>query len=388
MEEITTTGTATPTLFQRWPWLTSKSLLAFLGGLLAILVLGLGVIWLRAGRPLMFGGQNLANLPDTARLLINAPKPTPTPALTPSWLTGVLVTPEAANLRPLGVMIENHQDARPQSGLSQADLVYEAIAEGGITRFLAIFADPRADIRVGPVRSARTYFVDWATELGAFYAHVGGSSSALKQIAARPGFYDLNQFSVGSPTFWRDLSQQVATEHTMYSSTAKLWQYATATRKYNTKASFTPWKFTDAPAADSRPTTAQTITVDFSSPQFRVGWTYDPAANTYTRSLAGKPHSDAINNKSITAKTVILHTVAHQMVSGDKGSEWKLSLTGSGSARVFMNGVETAATWQKAGANRTQYFDSSGKELVLPRGNIWVEIIHPETSVSVTTPSA
>ena len=368
-------------------WLSSRRLLAFLAGLLTILVLGVGILWLRAGRPLSFGGRNISDLPDTARSLIRAPKATPTPVLVPSLLTGELVAPDAANLRPLGVMIENHPDARPQSGLASANLVYEAIAEGGITRFLAVFADPRADVRVGPIRSARSYFVDFATELGAMYAHVGGNLSALQQIDATKGFFDLNQFAIGGPTFWRDNSRKVATEHTMYSATNKLWQYAAEKRKYDTKASFTPWQFANEPPVASR-AAAQTITVNFSSASYKVDWAYDPTANNYTRAMAGKPHLDATNSKVITAKTVILHTVSHQMVTGpDKEREWKLSLTGSGSARVFMNGTETAATWKKSGASRTKYFDSNGQELVFPRGNIWVEIIHPETSMSITTPT-
>ena len=132
--------------------------------------------------------------------------------------------------RPLAVMIENHQESRPQSGLTASDIIYEAVAEGGITRFMALFYCNLSDIQVGPVRSARTYYLDWLGEYDGLYAHVGGANTpgpadALGQII-RYKVKDLNQFSIGFPVFWRDyqrLGHPVATEHTMYSSTQKLW---------------------------------------------------------------------------------------------------------------------------------------------------------------------
>src|SRR5258706_15981208 len=132
---------------------------------------------------------------------------------------------------PLGVMIENHTEARRQSDLSYGDDVYESVAEGGITRFLAIYYCKDAP-EVGPVRSARTYFVDFASEYADYplYAHVGGANAsgpadALGQIDSYgwTGYNDLNQFSIGFPTYWRDydrLGHTVATEHTMYSTTS------------------------------------------------------------------------------------------------------------------------------------------------------------------------
>src|SRR3989344_5480690 len=146
--------------------------------------------------------------------------------------------------RPLGIMIENHEEARPQSGLSKADVIYEAVAEGGITRFLAIYlcGASAEDVQVGPVRSARTYFLDWISEYGIspLYVHVGGANcdpstgsgcaggakaDALGQIQKYGWqvYNDINQFSAGFPTFWRDKDRlrnpdgsEVATEHTMY----------------------------------------------------------------------------------------------------------------------------------------------------------------------------
>src|SRR3990167_621093 len=143
--------------------------------------------------------------------------------------------------RPLGIMIENHEEARPQSGFSSADIIYEAVAEGGITRFLSIYYCQDGG-QVGPVRSARTYFMDFLSEYGNYplYAHVGGANQpgpadALSQLDdyGWTAYNDLNQFSIGFPVFWRDydrLGRPVSTEHTMYSTADKLWEYARSSR--------------------------------------------------------------------------------------------------------------------------------------------------------------
>src|SRR3989338_8386825 len=143
--------------------------------------------------------------------------------------------------RPLVVMIENHTDARPQSGLTSADIIYEAVAEGGITRFATVFYCKDAPY-IGPVRSARVYFISFAAEYGnnPLYAHVGGANTpgpadALGKLHTIKwsGKNDLNQFSINFPYFFRDYDRLTgrATEHTMYSSTQKLWEYAQKARK-------------------------------------------------------------------------------------------------------------------------------------------------------------
>ena len=154
--------------------------------------------------------------------------------------------------RPLGIMIENHEESRPQSGLSFADVVYEAVAEGGITRFLGIFYCQDSGI-VGPVRSARTYFLDWVSEYGEnpLYVHVGGANTpgpanALGQIEdyGWNQYNDLNQFSIGFPTFRRDesrLGREVATEHTMYSTTSKLWEVGKSRKLTNVDDDGVSW---------------------------------------------------------------------------------------------------------------------------------------------------
>lgn len=312
----------------------------------------------------------------------NSTSGTNTPAIpqVASYLNGALVDQNKEYLRPLAVMIENYPEARPQSGLSSADLVYEAIAEGGITRFMAVYGDPTHNIKVGPIRSARTYFVDFADELKALYAHVGGAEDALNQIQNTPNFHDLNQFSIGEPVFQRDYSKNVSLEHTMYSTTLKLWNYAIDTKKWSKGGEYTKWKFgTDIDTAN-RPAT-QNISVKVSDTLYDVEWVYNPENNSYKRNLAGKAHIDANNNTQIEAKNIILQKVARTAKSGEKGG-WNYQLEGSGVATIINNGQVTQGKWIKEEGKRTKYFDAQGVEVSLVPGQIWVEIVHTDSVIS------
>ncbi len=236
--------------------------------------------------------------------------------------------------RPLFVMIENHQESRPQSGLSNADIIFEAVAEGGVTRFGAMYyCNAQAiDVVLAPIRSARSYFVDYASGFyRPLYVHVGGANvpgptNALGQI----GDYgwdmenDLNQFSIGYPAFVRNYNRiegkSVATEHTMQSSTEKLWQVA-AEREWGNVA---PDHIRDPVVAgeawtdlyqgwifeQEKPETGSVdqVSYDFWSGynNFSVSWEYDPENDVYLRSQAGEPHIDLNNDKRIAAANVVV----------------------------------------------------------------------------------
>ncbi len=305
--------------------------------------------------------------------------------------------------RPLGVMIENHEEARPQSGLSSADVVYEAVAEGGITRFLALFYCQDAG-QVGPVRSARTYFVDFASEYGTnpLYAHVGGANAsgpadALGQLTdyGWTGYNDLNQFSIGFPTFWRDydrLGHTVATEHTMYSTTAKLWDFAAKSRKLTNvdkdgkswDSGFVPYTFKD----DALSGTTQTVHLEFWNgyKQYFVDWIYDKPTNTYKRQNANVPHLDKDTNKQIAAKNVAILVMEES--NANDGYENNLHLLykdkGTGKAYIFMDGQEVKGTWRKDNRTaRTLLFDSAGNGIKFDRGLIWFAVLPTNGVITV-----
>lgn len=300
--------------------------------------------------------------------------------------------------RPLAAMIENHAEARPQSGLSRADIVYEAVAEGGITRFLAVYycGGSAEDVIIGPVRSARTYFLDFASEYGDYplYAHVGGANvpgpaNALGQI----GDYgwlskgnDLNQFSLGFPTFWRDyerIGHPVATEHTMYSTTDRLWEVAHK-RELDAKddegekwdESFKAWKFKDEADLDERGEVKK-IDFDFwsSYSEYSVNWQYDSEANLYRRFNDGQAHKDLSNDEHLQTKTVIVLLMKEKGPIDDL-KHLLYTTTGKGQAFVFQDGQVIKGTWQKKEREaRTKFLDNRGKEIALNRGSIWIEII-------------
>ncbi len=306
--------------------------------------------------------------------------------------------------RPLAVMIENHTDARPQSGLSDADVVYEAVAEGGITRFMALFYCNLGEVQVGPVRSARTYFIDWLSEYNGLYAHVGGANTpgpadALGQIITYK-IKDLNQFSIGFPVYWRDyqrLGHPVATEHTMYSTTQKLWEVgakrgweATDSAGVKWDANFTPWKFKDEKAGgttNEHSSSTNKITVNFwdSQPDYTVEWDYDTATNTYKRKNAGSPFLDLDNKTQLSPKVVVVQF--EKEVNANDGYPGNVHLLyatiGTGKALFFQDGGVIEGKWIKASRlARSKYVDSKGAEIQFDKGQIWIQTVPEGSKVS------
>ncbi len=304
--------------------------------------------------------------------------------------------------RPLTVMIENHQDSRPQSGVSSADVVYEAVAEGGITRFLAVFYCGAAhdDLIIGPVRSARIYFMDWAQEYGDFplYAHVGGANrvgpadalGAISKLGWISQGNDMNQFAIGFPTFWRDyerIGHPVATEHTMYASTDKLWELAQErglTNKNNKGDSwdknFTLWKFSDSASGENAPI------VEFpfwkGHTEYSVRWIWDAAVRVWKRESGGQLHTDLNNKEQLQVSTVIVQFTVEKSLN-DPEKHMLYTTTGKGNAIVFRDGIGIRGTWQKdSPASQTKFIDSKGKEIELAPGPIWIEILPTGTEVS------
>lgn len=293
---------------------------------------------------------------------------------------------------PLGVMIENHLDARPQSGIEAADITYEVIAEGGITRTLNIYYCQDAGI-VGPVRSARTYFLDFVSEYGEYplYAHVGGANTpgpanALGQINdyGWGSYNDLSQFSIGFPTFKRDesrLGREVATEHTMYSVTTKLWDVGKERGLTNVdkdgkewNESFTSYSFNSKPVVGTK---AQVIDIPWDYPDYSVTWTYDPKTNVYLRKNGGDPHMDRNTKKQLSTTNVVVLFMkeSHANDGYENNAHMLYGTKGSGDALVFVGGKEIEATWEKADRQaHLSLTDSSGQEIKFNPGKIWFEV--------------
>lgn len=299
-------------------------------------------------------------------------------------LDGMMYAPEDANRHPLAVMVENHTQARPHTGLDEASIIYEAIAEGGITRFLAIYG-PLTPDKVGPVRSARTYYLDWDLEYDAFYAHCGGNIDALDLIP-QLGIKDLDQFSVGSKAYWRENRGGRATEHTMYTDTKKLYSEAKDKGWDITKSDFTSLEFKNDLDKAQRPT-SQTVKVNFSTEPYNVTWKYDPESNEYLRYVGATAHKDEKNDKQLKAKNIIVQVV-NRTATTTKINEpgWNMDTVGEGKAKIYLDGKEIEAKWKKTSEKaRTLFYDAQGKQIKFNPGVFWYEIVHPDTSVTAET---
>lgn len=314
----------------------------------------------------------------------STPTPVPTPVVVESQLDGTMVNTASAARHPLAIMVENHPQARPQSGLIDASIVYETLAEGGITRFMGIFG-PKLPTQVGPIRSARTYYVDWAEEFDAFYAHYGGAPDALRKIPA-DGVKDLNGMQIGAAQFWRHTYPGVtASEHTAFTNAEKLFNYSLTTKKWANSAPASVYKFKDDPTAAEKGK-GGTLTVNFSgNATYIAKFVYDPTTNTWPRTLAGVAHKDRISGLQIAPKNIIVQTASEIYKKGKKDHD--VQTTGSGNAKFFLDGKMTTGTWSKADSkSRTIFKDSTGAQIVLNRGQTWIAVVKPGAAV-IWTPA-
>jgi hypothetical protein len=283
-----------------------------------------------------------------------------------SPLTGLEVKDEAATTQAVtAIMIENSPDARPQSGLKQSGVVYEAVAEGGITRYLTLHQQDKPQL-IGPVRSIRMYYVDWLAPYNASVAHIGGSAAALAEV--RNGNYrDIDQF-FNAAYYWRSTDRYAP--HNVYTSFAKLDALNNA--KGYTTSKFTGFTRTDGKAVDTPDATS--ITINISGPTYNTSYTYDQQNNRYNRYLAGELHKDR-EDGNITPTVVIAMKVDMKRVLED-GYREDIETNGSGEATIFQNGTAKKATWHKTSrASQITFTDTEGKDVPLVRGQTWISAV-------------
>jgi hypothetical protein len=350
---------------QLFDWIKGHKL-ASAGIMVGLLIISAGV-GMAAG---LFGENNQAAVINVVK------KEPPKPTTVASPLTGVQVTPEQAESPVVASIIENHPDARPQSGLGQAGVVYEALAEGGITRFLALFLETKP-AQIGPIRSIRTYFVDWALEFNTPIAHVGGNIDALDMIGPYK-VKSMNQFY--NSTYYYRSSDRFA-PHNVYTTADKLNAMLKA-KGYDKPATFTP----NARKKDSpvNPAANTTITVNYSTTGYQAVYTYDAATNDYARTMAGKPHIDRNTNQQIRVKNIVVQYMPTSYGRTRIGEiATRMATPGSGKIVVLRDGTAIEGTWSKAShTTRTKLLDAQGKEIPLNAGNTWYSIVPVGNSVT------
>jgi len=289
----------------------------------------------------------------------------------PSKLSGLMVDP-SANKRPvIGVMIENSKEARPQSGLYDASVVFEAIAEGGITRFLALYQDTQPE-DIGPIRSARPYYAQWVLGFDASYAHVGGSPAALRDIKNWQ-VRDLDQFANGNS--YRRVNSKPS-PHNVYSSYSALSALADS-KGYGTS----DFKGFDRKSSSPAKTpTAINIDFNISSALYNVNYVYDAKSNSYKRSEGGQPHVDALANKQINPKVVIALIMPYSLEADRIHSSYET--IGTGQAYIFQDGKVAIGSWTKE-TNQDQFIfkDENDKLIKLNPGKTWLTALGENTRV-------
>jgi len=289
-------------------------------------------------------------------------------------IDGIYVPEAEANPALIAVMIDNHPDARPQFGLDKASVVYEAEVEGSYTRFMAIFAEKSNIEKIGPVRSARPYFIDWAEELKATYVHCGGSAQALTKIIDEK-VDDLNEFYNGQ-YFWR--STDKTAPHNILTSSKNLDEYLEKRGDINNSIDL--WQFKNDKKTEEITIKNPEITINFSDYNFKVKWVYNKDTNDYSRYYGESKFLTADKNP-VTAKNIIIQTVPAKVI--DKELRLSMETTGTGKAIICQDGECQDGLWKKDDKNsRTKFYYSADNEVKFNAGPSWIEVVRPEISIN------
>lgn len=303
---------------------------------------------------------------------------TTTEGLVSRALDGVLVPPAESRLQAYAVMVENHVAARPLSGPAKANLVFAMPVEGGITRYMLVFDATSTIDMIGPVRSARPYFVDMAEGLRAVYAHVGGSPEALAQISRIQEFRDINEFFHGR-FFWR--SHKRSAPHNVYTRMDLLREAA------STKA----WSHGDVEGWEYKEDATSTVAASSTVPALQDGpaiayggaysamWKFDSSAGVYQRFEAGSMQKDQ-DGTPVRANNVVVLITEGRVV--DAIGRLKIRTTGTGKAYLYQDGERHEVTWERSAGGPLRFRTPQGAPAMLNRGSTWVEVVLDQNMLS------
>lgn len=298
-----------------------------------------------------------------------AAEPTPVPAVeTPVPASEFYTAYNEATERPIAVMVDNdNSDAWPHAGLADAYMVYEVPVEGGSTRLMALF-NGRSTEKIGPVRSSRHYFLDYALEHDAIYTHFGYSPRAQSDIPAL-GVNNINGV-LGSDygTFWRESSNY----HSVYTSMEKI--SATVENKgYRTAREKAPLVFSEQDTEILDGTAAETVKIPYSG-FYSSSFSYDAEAGTYEKFMNGAPHA-LEGNAVLSVKNIIVMQMRTYPL-GDGSARINVDTVGSGKGYYISMGKATPITWEKAARSaKTVWKNADGEEITLNPGQTWVMLL-------------
>lgn len=285
-------------------------------------------------------------------------------------LTGLYIDEDAAARRTVSVVINNLPKALPQSGIGQADIYYEVLAEGGITRMVVLFQDFDAE-KIGPVRSARDYFTYFALDNDAIFVHHGGSPTGYAAIRNR-GIADIDGMSCGA--FWRDkdrVNKPGMYEHSSYIDAEGILESAGNYGLRMTREGEPMFTFSEeerTPIGDD----VTALTLKYSGDQISR-FEYDAEEGVYYRYQNGSAHIDDLTGETISVKNVIVQYANTYVIAGDDAGRREVELVGSGTGYYYTNGKYENITWTKTAYNSpTKWYGADGKELKLNKGKTFI----------------
>ncbi len=295
-----------------------------------------------------------------------------------SYLTGEVVSKKVGLRRPYAIMLNNIYDALPQSGILYAEIVYEAQVEAGITRLMGVFQDVDEVEKIGSIRSARHYYIDFANDNNALYVHFGQSRFAQDRFD-NEGIVTISGLSSYTyDVFYRSDDREAP--HNVYTTGEMLQAGADITglsREY--PEDFVPrFKFNrkDTPLADGFD--AKVVNIPFDSqPWFE----YDAESGLYKRFQYGEQHIDRETGQQLAYKNIIVQYVYETSISNEDHQD--LTLNGSGKGYYITDGKAIEVTWERAdNDDRTVYYDASGNPIKLNPGKTFFEVVSDAKTVT------
>ncbi|MCD8004177.1 MAG: DUF3048 domain-containing protein [Oscillospiraceae bacterium] len=301
-------------------------------------------------------------------------------------LTGLPMEEELVSQRPVAVMLNNLKAAMPQLGTSQADIIYEILVEGGITRMLALYQDPSDVELIGSVRSARPYYVELAAGHDAIFLHAGGSDDAYSKISSLgvTAFDCLKGYE--GTLFWRD-ADRVATNGSVHSVVTSGEAISSLLPTYNVRTEHQEGYTTQLQfASDGTPEggeQALTLTVPFSS--YKTGiFTYDETSGKYLVSQYGAAQVDCNTGEQLAVTNVLLLKTSCSVISGDSAGRMSITLTGEGEGWFACGGQYIPICWSREDStSQLVYTTQSGDPLTLGAGNSYICIIPLSSAVTI-----
>lgn len=294
-------------------------------------------------------------------------------------LTGLLIDKEAATRRPVAVMINNIKFAIPQSGIGQADVIYETLAEGNITRLLAVFQDFNAE-KIGPMRSARHYYLNFAFDHDAIYVHYGQSPQADTAIRElKPS--NINGLSyLDKILAWRDperLKKKGMYEHSLYTNAERIMKaWDTVKHAKELKDDWRPMLTFAEAEWTPRGEMANSVLLPFAKDLVNE-FHFDTDSKLYKRVQFNKPHIDELTNEQLTTKNIIVQYTKITHIPNDKEGRRDMELVGEGKGVYISNGYAIPINWSKKDVRiPTEYRTEKGQRLKLNKGKTWI-IVFP-----------